>query len=196
MHRTRLIGAPFTLAVVFTTLMFAMGCGGDDPVVVKEPPPEADPWAGVWAIISVGGANPSVTEHDEIAAQDPMDDVRFIASIAFTPSVKRYLIQMEWDVREADGIKEKPNTTISYDHTGRYERIDSWYTFTPDETQGTARLSAPARAAGGISANTEWFEQRAQRWVVHEVQTGTWLVEGRILTLSGAGEPTWQLKKR
>jgi len=186
---------------VIASLLLSTGCGsdpvdegddnGDDaPIVV------ADPWAGVWAIVSVGGANPAVTERDEITAEDPTDDVRFTASIAFTPAVSRYSIQMEWDVRAADGVKKRANTTIGYDHTGTYERTDSTYTFTPAETQGTARLSATARADNGIVANTAWFEQRAQRWVMHGTQTGTWVLEGSLLTLSGEGEPTWQVKKR
>ena len=58
MHRTRLTGVSFTLAVLLASALLCTGCGGDDPVVEIEDPVEIDPWAGVWAIISVGGANP------------------------------------------------------------------------------------------------------------------------------------------
>ena len=201
MHRARLTAAPFAVVVALSSLVIAMGCGGeDDPVAVAQddltPSVEVDPWSGVWAIVSVGGANPSVTEHGEIAAIDPGDDVRFIASIAFTPAVKRYSIQMEWDIRAADGVAKRDNTTSGYDQTGTYERTDSTYTLTPAETQGTARLSATARADGGIVANTAWFEGRAQRWVVQGLQTGAWSLEGSVLTLRGDGAATWIVKKR
>jgi hypothetical protein len=73
----------------------------------------------------VGGANPAVSERDDMLAQDPTDDVRFSASIKFTPSVSRYSIQMKWDVRAVNGRKTRANSTVEYDHTGRYERTDS-----------------------------------------------------------------------
>ena len=79
MHRARLTAAPFAVVVALSSLVIAMGCGGeDDPVAVAQddltPSVEVDPWSGVWAIVSVGGANPSVTEHGEIAAIDSFHD--------------------------------------------------------------------------------------------------------------------------
>ncbi|MEO2005759.1 MAG: hypothetical protein ABGY41_16865 [Candidatus Poribacteria bacterium] len=182
---------------VFITSLVLLGCGGDAEEPLDEditPSAPVDPWSGAWGIVTVNGLNPAATERQEFLEDG--NEATFTATMAFKPNTMKYTIELLWTAQKVGGTPVLPNTTVTHDHTGTYERTDTTYTLTPDEIQGAMRLSSTAAGQDWIITNLDLFEIDAVRWLVQREERGTWALDGSILTLGGDAAPIWVLKKR